>query len=61
LEIDPARVSEEARFDGKRVLRTNTDLDGVPCLIRTDLEGHADDAFRDAAVRNPPRATRLPG
>lgn len=45
--------------DLKELKAVRLDLDGVPYLIRTDLEGFAYDAFRAAGLRVPPRVTRL--
>jgi hypothetical protein len=68
LEVDLQRKLEEKGIDAPwpDLMRDLTefravrmDLDGVPYLIRTDLEGHAYDAFRSAGVRVPPRVTPL--
>ena len=68
LEVDLQRRMEEKKIgaswpdlmrDLNEFRAVRLDLDGVPYLIRTDLEGRAYDAFRCAGVRVPPRVTPL--
>jgi hypothetical protein len=68
LEVDLHRKMEEKGIgapwpdlmrDLNEFRAVRMDLEGVPYLIRTDLEGYADDAFGSAGVRVPPRVMRL--
>lgn len=68
LEVDLQRRMSEKGIDAPwpnlmrdlcQLRAVHLDLDGVPYLIRTDLEGYAYDGFRAAGLRVPPRVTRL--
>lgn len=45
--------------DLKKVKAVRITIDGIPYIVRTDLEGFAHDAFDSAGVRVPPRVTQL--
>ena len=45
--------------DLKKVKAVHIALEGIPYIVRTDLEGFAHDAFLGAGVRIPPRVTQL--
>ena len=68
LEVDLQRRMEEKGIDApwpnlmrdlKEVKAIHIELDGIPYMVRTDLEGYAHDAFLAAGVRVPPRVTQL--
>lgn len=68
LEVDLQRRLEEKGIaapwpdlmrDLQEFRAVRLDLEGVPYLIRTDLEGRAYDAFLNSGVRVPPRVTPL--
>jgi len=45
--------------DLKKVKAVRITIEGIPYIVRTDLEGFAHDAFLAASVRVPPRVTQL--
>jgi hypothetical protein len=45
--------------DLKKVKAVSIAIDGIPYIVRTDLEGFAYQAFASAGVRVPPRVTQL--
>ncbi len=59
LLLREAMIQEEARYDGKWVVRTNTDLPTDEVALDYKRLWHIEQAFRAVALRPPPRVQPL--